>query len=169
MAKKLQIFVMLCRTNSTTSKLENQNFVTKRKEMKDMAWKLQNLIGTSDSISLEALRQIGSESEPPFRVLNQPAELPPSLKCFLRRVLGFHIPKVLIQVTFHRSHTLHLHQDQALLYIYRFFFNIYIHKHRNTGLVYLVQSQWNQRTTEKTELFDTEDRIPNLTFVRIKR
>ncbi len=40
MAKKLQIFVMLCRTNSTTSKLENQNFVTKRKEMKDMAWKL---------------------------------------------------------------------------------------------------------------------------------
>jgi hypothetical protein len=79
-----------------------------------------NLIGASDSLSLEALGEIGSESEPPFRVLHQPAELPPSLKRLLRRVLGLHIPKVLAQVALHLRPSFFTKCENSYLYIYIF-------------------------------------------------
>lgn len=91
---------------------------TKRKKKKLRKRSEWNLIGASDSLSLEALGEIGSESEPPFTVLHQPAELPPSLKRLLRRVLGLHIPKVIVQVALHRSQALLLHQNRKLLSIY---------------------------------------------------
>lgn len=76
-----------------------------------------NLIGATDSLGLEALGEISSESEPPFMVLHKPAELPPSLKRLLRRVLGLHIAKVLVQVALHHGSSSLQQKQERLLYM----------------------------------------------------
>ena len=63
--------------------------------------KKQDLIGFLHGFGLHPLVEVGSEPEPPLRVLDDAADLPPSLERLLRRVLGLDVTKILIQIALH--------------------------------------------------------------------
>ena len=61
---------------------------------------MKDLIGAAHNSSLVTFGQVGSESKPPFGILDDTTNLPPFFQRFLRRVFRLHI-KVLIQITLH--------------------------------------------------------------------
>lgn len=60
-----------------------------------------HLIGTPNRLRLRTLGKISGESESPFRILHDPAELPPTLQRLIGWVLRLHIAEVFVQVVLH--------------------------------------------------------------------
>ena len=63
--------------------------------------KKKDLIGFLHGFGLHPLVEVGGEPKPPLRVLDDPADLPPSLERLIRRVLGLDTAKILIQIALH--------------------------------------------------------------------
>lgn len=61
----------------------------------------KDLIGTTHSSSFVTFGKVGSEPKPTFGILDHPAEFPPSLQHFLRRMFCLHPAKVLVQIRLH--------------------------------------------------------------------
>lgn len=63
----------------------------------------KNLIGHLHLAGLPSLGEVGSVAETTLGILDEAADLAPSLERLLRRVLRLHPSKVLIQISLHRS------------------------------------------------------------------
>lgn len=105
-----------CTTSNNASQTD-RSMETKRKEQEQQegSW-WEDLIAPPHCLGLGTLGEIGGEPEPPLRILDDPAKLPPSPERFLGRVLRFHNAKVLVEISLH---------------LFFFFFNYYYYHCRS--------------------------------------